>query len=77
MRTVTATAKVKCLVHMPDRAFAISHHFSRHEKKVGRDIILQGQPWPITRLCPLFCIISSREYRGRLEQSGLRLGQIG
>ena len=36
MWTVTATAKVKCLVHTPDRAFTISHHFSSREKSGQR-----------------------------------------
>ena len=52
MWTVTATAKVKCLVHTPDRTFTIRHHFL-DDKKVGRDIILQSrQPWPITLTLP-------------------------
>ena len=76
MWTVTATAKVKCLVHTPDRAFAISHHFSSLEKS-GQRYHLERAAMAYNPACPLFCIISSREYRGRLEQSGLRLGQIG
>ena len=51
--TMTATSKVKCLVHMPDKAFTIAHHFS-DEGKVGRDIILQTQPWPVTLSTPSF-----------------------
>ena len=76
MWTVTATAKVKCLVHTSGRVFAISHHLYRRGK-IGQRYHLTNAAKAYNPDCPLFCIISSREYRGRLEQSGLRLGQIG